>query len=143
MGEIHMSKYINDLRKDKIDKKIQIEYVSINKLIPNSYNPNKQDVTSFDLLIQSIKIFGFTQPIVVRKETNEIVDGEHRWRVASILDYDEVPIVYIELNDEEMRIATILHNRAKGVENDELVTKIKEHLKNKNINYDKIMLKDH
>jgi ParB/RepB/Spo0J family partition protein len=138
-----MSKYIKDLREgNHKDKKLKIEYVSPLILKPNTYNPNKHNVLSFDLLIQSIKLFGFTQPIVVRKGTNEIVDGEHRWRVSSILNYDEIPVIFLELNDNEMRIATIIHNRAKGMENSELINKIEKSLKDK-IDFDKIMLKNH
>jgi ParB/RepB/Spo0J family partition protein len=125
-----------------LKKRIKVDYVPVTSLRPNLYNPNKHDTQSFDLLIQSIKLFGFTQPIVVRKETNEIIDGEHRWRVSAILEYEEIPVVFMELNEEEMKIATIIHNRARGSENTELITEIEKQLKTK-IDYDKLMLKSH
>ena len=95
---------------------LSIEYVPTLSLFPNEYNPNKHSVKSFNLLIKSVAIFGFTQPIVVRKGTNEIIDGEHRWRVASILELQEIPVTFIDLTDEEMRLATIIHNKARGTE---------------------------
>lgn len=133
-----MSSMIKNLRQKK-EISIKIEYVETSTLNPNSYNPNKHNTTSFDLLIQSIRLFGFTQPIVVRKGTNEIIDGEHRWRAAAVLDYERIPVVFIELTDDEMKMATIIHNRARGTENAELIHEIEEKLKTK-MDYDKIML---
>ena len=137
-----MSKYIDDLRDSNALNNLKIEYVNIDLLKPNSYNPNKHNVSSFDLLIQSVRLFGFTQPIVVRKGTNEIIDGEHRWRVASVLDLELVPVVFVELTDEKMRIATILHNRARGEENKELISEIEGYLDKQEIDFNKILLKD-
>lgn len=122
-------------------RNLEIEYVPLLSLQPNSYNPNRHDVQSFNLLIKSICLFGFTQPIVVRKGTNEIIDGEHRWRVASILDIEEVPVTFIELTDEEMRLATIIHNKARGKEDIELINKIDSFLKNKFVDMDNELLK--
>lgn len=124
------------------NRNLEIKYVPLLSLNPNSYNPNKHDLQSFNLLIKSICLFGFTQPIVVRKGTNEIIDGEHRWRVASILDIENVPVTFIELTDEEMRLATIIHNKARGKEDKELLNKIDEFLKNKSIDMGGELLKN-
>jgi ParB family chromosome partitioning protein len=122
-------------------RNLEIEYVPLLSLQPNSYNPNLHNIQSFNLLIKSICLFGFTQPIVVRKGTNEIIDGEHRWRAASILDIEKIPVTFIELTDEEMRLATIMHNKARGKEDAELINKIDLFLKNKSINMDNELLK--
>lgn len=129
---------------DKINtRKLVIEYVKITDLVPNTYNPNRHETVSFDMLIKSISMFGFTQPIVARKVTNEIIDGEHRWRAAAVLEIMEVPVCFIELTDEEMRIATIMHNAARGSEDKELMNKISTSLKEKGIDLDKTLLKHH
>tara|TARA_R110000803_G_scaffold28011_8_gene65116 strand:- start:6623 stop:7036 length:414 start_codon:yes stop_codon:yes gene_type:complete len=97
-------------------RRLVIEYVAGADLMPNEYNPNVHDATSFDLLVRSLGYFGFTQPIVVDRATNEIIDGENRWRAAAVLGIDEVPVCYVELNDAERKTATIIHNRARGSE---------------------------
>jgi ParB-like chromosome segregation protein Spo0J len=62
---------------------------------------------------------GWTQPIVVRP-SGQIVDGHHRYYVASEhpdeLQRDgKVPVVEIDHEtEEEQRISTIRHNRARG-----------------------------
>jgi len=130
------------LKEIKERKNLEIEYVPLLSLNPNTYNPNRHSVQSFNLLIKSICLFGFTQPIVARKGTNEIIDGEHRWRVASILDIENIPVTFIELTDEEMRLATIIHNKARGTEDAELINKIDDFLKQKSVDMEKELLKN-
>ncbi len=122
---------------------LEIEYVPLEELIPNTYNPNVHNPDSFDLLTLSVSAFGFTQPIVVRRETNEIIDGEHRWRVAGLLGYEKVPVCYVQMTDEEMRLATIMHNRARGRESGEMISKLYADLKRRNPELrDKMLLID-
>lgn len=99
---------------------LQIVYVPIESVKPNAYNPNRQSKRDFDLLLMSIREDGFTQPIVVQKGTNEIVDGEHRWRAAREIGMVEIPVVYTDMTVEQMRISTLRHNRARGSEDFEL-----------------------
>lgn len=103
---------------------LKIEYVQHGSIKGNSYNPNRQDQRAFSLLCKSIKEDGFTQPIVVHRPTMEIVDGEHRWRAAKELGIDPVPVVFVEMTAEQMRIATLRHNRARGSEDVELTAQV-------------------
>jgi ParB/RepB/Spo0J family partition protein len=95
---------------------LEITYLAVDDVKPNSYNPNRQSEHDFELLCKSIAADGFTQPIVVLKETKTIVDGEHRWRACKALNHKEVPCVLVDMTEEQMRIATLRHNRARGKE---------------------------
>ena len=95
-------------------KRITIEYVEPGELIPNDYNPNVHEANTFDGLLDSLRRWGFTQPIVADKETKQIIDGEHRWRCAFVLQLDEVPVVFLELTKLERMAATLAHNEARG-----------------------------
>lgn len=126
-------------------KRLVIQYVAIESIRPNSYNPNRQDPHAFELLTKSITEDGFTQPIVVVKVTAEtladpafknaklgdtvVVDGEHRWRAAQHLGFKEVPVVYTDMTPEQMRIATLRHNRARGDEDIELTAMVLKDLR--------------
>lgn len=103
-------------------KRMEIVYVPIDFVKPNSYNPNRQEDREFELLKQSMREDGFTAPIVVQKDTNEIVDGEHRWRAARDIGIKEIPVVYTTMTLEQMRISTLRHNRATGSEDVDLAT---------------------
>jgi ParB/RepB/Spo0J family partition protein len=95
---------------------LEVIYLPVESIRPNSYNPNRQSDHDFTLLCKSIAADGFTQPIIVQRETREIVDGEHRWRACHALGFDEVPCVLTDMTPEQARIATLRHNRARGTE---------------------------
>lgn len=93
---------------------LQVEYVAVDSIFPNAYNPNRQSDEDFALLKQSMTDSGFTQPILVHRETKAIVDGEHRWRAARELGFQEIPVVYVDFTAEQMKLSTLRHNRARG-----------------------------
>lgn len=103
---------------------LKVEYVAVDAIKPNSYNPNRQNPHDFELLCKSMREDGFTQPIIVQGESMTIVDGEHRLRAAIALGLKEVPIVKVDMTPEQMRIATLRHNRARGDEDLELTAQL-------------------
>lgn len=101
-------------------RSLNVVYVATTDINPNSYNPNRQSEEEFQLLLHSMRQDGFTQPILVHKEGNVIVDGEHRWRAAKELGIDKIPVVFVDFTKEQMRLSTLRHNRARGSEDMEL-----------------------
>ena len=130
MSEAKINKAADKRGRAAVEKKasalqrLVVEYVEIDSIKPNSYNPNRQSDTDFALLQRSMTEDGFTQPIVVQRATREIVDGEHRWRAGRALGLTTVPAVFVDMTDEQMRIATLRHNRARGSEDLELSTQL-------------------
>lgn len=104
-------------------KKLKVTYVAVADLRPNTYNPNRQSDHDFELLCRSMEEDGFTQPIVALKDKT-IVDGEHRWRAAKVLNLTEIPVVYVTMTPEQMKISTMRHNRARGSEDMELSAEV-------------------
>lgn len=97
-----------------------LQWVPVERLTANDYNPNKVSRDNLELLKQSILANGWTLPIVVRPDYT-IIDGFHRWTVAkqeplkSMLG-GKVPVVIVEHENREGDIyGTITHNRARGV----------------------------
>lgn len=129
------------LQSTKKDGKLTIEYVDALSIKPNQYNPNTHSAKSFDLLLKSMAMFGFTQPIIAHKQSREIIDGEHRWRASCVLGIKDVPVCFIDLTEEEMRIATLMHNEARGKHSKKLRDKMGNFLESKGIDLDKEMLK--
>lgn len=105
-------------------EELVIEYVKLDSIFPNSYNPNRQSERDFELLKKSIMEDGFTQPIIVQKKSREIVDGEHRWRAMHQLGFTTIPVVFVDMTDQQQRISTLRHNRARGNEDIELTSSI-------------------
>lgn len=104
-----------------------ILWIKQEKIIPNNYNPNSVAPQERKLLEKSIKIDGFTQPIVVyptpEEERFEIVDGFHRYDIIRrckslnkmLNGYLPVSCLAHEATDSLSRMAsTVRHNRARG-----------------------------
>lgn len=110
-------------KKNAILQKLAVEYVPIEQLHANDYNPNRQSDHDFELLLRSIEEDGFTQPILVNQDL-VIVDGEHRWLAAKSLGMATIPIVKVNMTVEQARISTIRHNRAHGSHDVELEAEV-------------------
>ena len=69
-------------------------YLSITELRtdllePNPWNPNRMTGAIRRKLVLNLKRDGFVAPLLVRKlgDRYQIVNGEHRWRIAQELGY--------------------------------------------------------
>lgn len=100
-----------------------VQWVKTNEIKANEYNPNKVATPEMELLYNSIKLDGYTQPIVtynLKDGFYEIVDGFHRNRVGKEhKDINErlhgyLPITVIDKPLDERMASTIRHNRARG-----------------------------
>jgi len=125
-GASEIEKKINTL------EKLEIKYIPTDSVSPNNYNPNRQTEQDFELLVNSIREDGFTQPVVAVDVEGKtiIIDGEHRWRAAKTLGIDEIPVCFVEMTLEQAKIATLRHNRARGSEDLELAAEVLRDLKN-------------
>ena len=104
-------KLVRDELELEVAKPLVIEYVNVDDIYPNDYNPNMHTADSFDLLIKSLLYFGFTMPIVVNRRTMQIVDGENRYRAACVIGYELVPVCFVDFDEEKTKYATIMHRR--------------------------------
>lgn len=98
-------------------QKLEVQYVPVEDVSPNEYNPNSQDSHEFTMLKKSIDEDGMTQPIIVVEDDGggyTIVDGEHRWKACQELGMAEIPVVAVPMTEEQRRVATLRHNKARG-----------------------------
>lgn len=89
---------------------LRVEYVPISDIKP--YQNNARTHTELDLksIQDSIREFGFNDPIGVWH--GEIVEGHGRWMAAQALNMTTVPIIRLdELNDEQRRAYMLAHNK--------------------------------
>ena len=83
----------------------------VDKLIPYSKNAKKHDETQISNVAESIKQFGFVQPVVVDKN-GVIVIGHCRTLAAKKLGMKTVPCVMVdELTEEQVRALRIIDNK--------------------------------
>ena len=66
----------------------------LSELNPADYNPRQISESSRNALIESIKKFGITVPILWNKQTGNIVGGHQRYFILQELGIKETPIAY-------------------------------------------------
>lgn len=108
--------------------------VPIEKVKPNTYNPNSVALPELKLLYDSIREDGYTMPIVCYYDKDEdiyvIVDGFHRYRImlenTDIYQRENgmIPVSVIDKPLDCRMASTIRHNRARGSHNVDLMSNI-------------------
>ena len=90
---------------------LQIEYVDIGTVKPYYRNARHNDGEATEKLAESIKEFGFQQPILV-DDNNIIITGHTRLKAALSLGIDKIPIARaVGLSDEQIKAYRIADNR--------------------------------
>ncbi len=112
--------------------------VPIEKVEPNTYNPNAVAPPEMKLLYESIKQDGYTMPIVCYYDKDAdkyiIVDGFHRYRImlehADIYEREKglLPVSVINKSLDQRMASTIRHNRARGSHDVDLMSNIVKEL---------------
>lgn len=112
--------------------------VPVEKVVPNTYNPNAVAPPEMRLLYESIKNNGYTMPIVCyHDKANDqyiIVDGFHRYRI--MLEHQDIyqrekgmlPVSVIDKPLDQRIASTIRHNRARGSHDVDLMGNIVKEL---------------
>lgn len=101
-----------------------VQWVPLEKVEANDYNPNSVAGKEMGLLYTSIKHDGYTQPIVTvydpKKDKYIIIDGFHRYFTCkNNKDIKEstngcLPIVVLNKDINDRMASTVRHNRARG-----------------------------
>lgn len=101
-----------------------VQWVPIDRVQANDYNPNSVAGKEMGLLYTSIKHDGYTQPVVTiydeKIDKYIIVDGFHRYFTCKskkdILDRNLglLPIVVLNSDINNRMASTVRHNRARG-----------------------------
>ena len=83
---------------------LKIHTVGLGGLNPAPYNPRKWSEEAVKQLTESIRKFGFVDPIIVNGAPNRkniVIGGHFRLKIAKDLGYKEVPVVYVNIPDVE------------------------------------------
>ena len=91
---------------------MNIKNMLVKDLIPYERNTKKHDKTQINNVAESIKQYGFVQPIVIDKD-NVVVIGHCRLLAAKQLKMKEVPCVCVEdLTEEQVKALRIVDNKS-------------------------------
>lgn len=91
-------------------KEMKIIYKNINEVVPYENNPRNNE-EAVESVANSIKEFGFKNPIIVDKD-NVIVCGHTRYKASQKLGLEQVPVIYADdLTEEQIKAFRIADNK--------------------------------
>lgn len=103
------SKSAGEQKKDD-DGRVMMD---INKVEPDKNQPRKNfDEDELDNLVDSIKLHGIFQPLLVQKKDDYymIIAGERRWRAAKKAGLKEVPVIICNYSEQEIVEIQLIEN---------------------------------
>lgn len=86
----------------------EYEAVPIDAIEAHPRNPNRGDL---DAIAESIEANGFYGALVVQRSTRRILAGNHRWQAARAAGLPEVPVVWVDVDDERALRILLADNR--------------------------------
>lgn len=96
---------------------LDVVLVPVHELNPAPYNPRKMTDAESSQLRTSLERFGFVDPLVVNSNAdrrNIVIGGHQRLRVAIAMGFDQVPVVYRDLDEAQERELNLRLNRNVG-----------------------------
>ena len=115
--------------KDKQKVILQIVEVPIGDLRPDPANPRRISDAQLEALTRSIKEYGFVQPVVARREDKTVIGGHQRLTAALRLGYKTVPVIYLDLTQEQARVLNLGLNKISADWDEELLARLLADLK--------------
>lgn len=94
-----------------MSEKLKIVYRPLQELSPYAHNARTHSPEQVAQLVESIKQFGWTNPVLI-DEKGEIIAGHGRVMAAEMLKMDSVPVIVLSgLTDEQKKAYRLADNR--------------------------------
>ena len=108
----------------KVSNQLHIEYVSIDELRSDPANPRHITNEELESLTRSIREFGLVDPIIARREDKVVIGGHQRLVAARKLGLKTVPVVFVDLPEEQARLLNVALNKISGSFDQELLARL-------------------
>ena len=107
---------------------LEITHLSIDDLRPDPANPRRISDEELEALTRSIREFGFVTPVVARREDNVVIGGHQRLLAARRLGIKMVPVVLVDLTQEQAHLLNLALNKISGSWDQELLARLLDDL---------------
>ena len=87
-----------------------VKHLPVDEIKPYQRNPRKIPEEAVEAVAESIRQYGFRQPIVIDRK-NTIIVGHTRWLAAKRLGLDQVPVIVANLDEKAAQAYRIADNR--------------------------------
>jgi len=93
---------------------LKIEQVAVDVLRPAEYNPRVMPPDEMKKLQRSLQQWGFVEPLVVRRRDMTVIGGHQRLEAAKSLGMTRVPVVFVDLDENQAKALNIALNKIHG-----------------------------
>ena len=100
---------------------LKIEYVDLDKLKPFVDNPRNHSERNVDDILQSMKRFGWTNPIIARRDDNMVIAGHGRIEAARLNGTEQVPVIFTDFTENDAKLYSLTDNRTSETSDWDLV----------------------
>lgn len=94
--------------------RLPVKTRKISTLEPAEINPRKISDEEMERLQASLAQWGMVEPLVLNKRTGRLVGGHQRLAAAASLGWTEVPVLYVDLSDEDAAALNLALNKLGG-----------------------------
>lgn len=106
-----MPKEVNSCKKISDQQGLTVSYISPKEVKPYARNPKTHSDKQVHQIVQSIKEFRFTNPLLI-DENNELIAGHGRLLAANKLNLEKVPVIVLtHLSDAQKHAYRIADNK--------------------------------
>ena len=103
---------------------LEIAHPPIGDLRPDPANPWRIRDEELESLTRSIKEFGLIDPIIARKADKVVIGGHQRLLAARKLGMKQVPVVLVDLSEDQAHLLNLALNRISGTWDQELLARL-------------------
>ena len=103
---------------------LRIEHIPVDDLHPDPSNPRRIDDTELDALTESIRAFGFVDPVIGRRKDQRVIGGHQRLLAARRLGLQTVPVIFVDLDDDLAHLLKLALNRISGDWDEDLLARV-------------------
>lgn len=93
---------------------MKIRQAPVTSLEPAELNPRKISTDELEKLKKAIAHFGFVEPLVLNSRTGRLIGGHQRLTAAMELGLAEVPVVDVDLPEDEAMALNLALNKIRG-----------------------------
>ena len=108
---------------------LEITNLPIRDLRPDPANPRRISDEELESLTRSIREFGLIDPIIARREDKVVIGGHQRLLAARKIGLKQVPVVLVNLSEEQAHLLNLALNKISGTWDQELLARLLGELK--------------
>ena len=105
-------------------KALKITHLPISDLRPDPANPRRISDEELESLSRSIREFGLIDPIIARSEDKVVIGGHQRLLAARKLGMKQVPVVLVDLAEDQAHLLNLALNKISGSWDQELLARL-------------------